>query len=268
MSAPMEIRRQAVEKKNQRKAAGVTALLFILGVIGCFFITAFTISNPPPGEQYVAVGFADLGDAEEASGDVESEVPSETIQEDVQSAESQSVSEESPAVDPIATQSASEMAVPTEPEPVEEKPEPVEPEPERTVSSALSNAFSSLTTSGGGGSQGASEQGAGNEGNETGKIDGKGLVSGDNGDWALEGGRRIGKPMLDEKPQQEGVIRVNIIVDKSGAVTSATFDRVNSTFSESHHVELAIRAAKTAKFTADPAKPVRRGYLNIRFELE
>ena len=160
------------------------------------------------------------------------------------------------------------MAVPTEPEPVEEKPEPVEPEPERTVSSALSNAFSSLTTSGGGGSQGASEQGAGNEGNETGKIDGKGLVSGDNGDWALEGGRRIGKPMLDEKPQQEGVIRVNIIVDKSGAVTSATFDRVNSTFSESHHVELAIRAAKTAKFTADPAKPVRRGYLNIRFELE
>ena len=268
MSAPMEIRRQAVEKKNQRKAAGVTALLFIVGVIGCFFITAFTISNPPPGEQYVAVGFADLGDAEEASGDVESEVPSETIQEAVESSESQSVSEESSAVDPIATQSASEMAVPTEPEPVEEKPEPVEPEPERTVSSALSNAFSSLAASGGGGSQGANEQGAGNEGNETGKIDGKGVVSGDNGDSVLEGGRQIGKPVLDEKPQQEGVIRVNIIVDKSGAVTSARFDVLNSTLTDSHHIALAIRAAKTARFTANPAMPARTGYLNIRFELE
>lgn len=264
----MEIRRQAVEKKNQQRAAGVTVLLFILGVVGCFFITAFTISNPPPGEQYVAVGFADLGDSVEASGDVESEVPSETVEESVQPAESQAVSQEAPAVDPIVTQAASEVSVPTEPAPVEKKPEPVEPEPERTVSSALSNAFSSLTASGGGGSQGANEQGAGNEGNETGKIDGKGVVSGDNGDWSLEGGSRIGKPMLDEKPQQEGVIRVNIIVDKSGVVTSATFDGLNSTITESHHVALAIRAAKTAKFTANPAMPARTGYLNIRFELE
>ena len=269
MSAAMEIRRLLVEKKNQRRAAGVTALLFILGIICCFFITAFTISNPPPGEQYVAVGFASLGESESASGEVESEIPSETIEESVQSADARAVSEESPAEDPVVTQVNSEVSIPVTPVPVEKKAEPVESEPEQTVTSALSNALSALPSSGGGGSQGASDLGAGNEGVESGKIDGKGVVSGDDGDWALEGGgNRIGKPVLDEKPQLEGVIRVNIIVDKSGSVISASVDLVNSTFSESHHVDLAIRAAKTAKFTANPAKPARKGYLNIRFELE
>ena len=139
----------------------------------------------------------------------------------------------------------------------------------RLWAATSSNALSSLPSSGGGGSEGKSDEGVGNEGSETGKIDGKGVVSGDDGDWALEGGgSRIGKPILDEKPHKEGVIRVNIIVDKSGAVISATFDRLNSSFSESYHVDLAIRAAKTAKFTANAAKPARKGYLNIHFELE
>ena len=31
-----------------------------------FYLTAFTIPDPPPGEQYVAVGIADLGDVEDA----------------------------------------------------------------------------------------------------------------------------------------------------------------------------------------------------------
>lgn len=267
MSGLLETRRKALEKKNQRQAAAVTALLFLLGVAGCFFITAFTISNPPPGEQFVAVGFASLGESERASGDAESEAPSEVVEEAVQPTESESISQESPAETPIITQSMSEVSVPTEPISADKKPEPEEPE--RTVTSALSNALSSLPSSGGGGSSGESDQGVGNEGAETGKIDGKGVVSGDDGDWALEGGgNRIGKPVLDEKPQQEGVIRVNIIVDKSGAVVSATFDRLNSTFAESYHVELAIRAAKTATFTANAAKPARKGYLNIHFELE
>ena len=53
-------------------------------VVACFFLVTFTKSIPPPGEQYVAVGFADLGDVENAAGDVESEVPSETVEEVVQ----------------------------------------------------------------------------------------------------------------------------------------------------------------------------------------
>ena len=94
MEAPMEIRRLEVEKRNQKTAAGVAAFLFLGVLVACFFITAFTISNPPPGQQFVAVGFADLGDVEQASGDVDSEAPSEIVEDAVEEAVAESIPEE------------------------------------------------------------------------------------------------------------------------------------------------------------------------------
>ena len=173
---------------------------------------------------------------------------------------------ESTTAEEVVTQESSEVAVPSQPDPVKE-PEP-KPDPEPTVSSALSNRLNALASSGGGGSQGESQEGSGNEGKDDGRIDGRGVVSGDNGDWSLEGGERIGKPMLDENPRIEGVVRVDIIVDKAGNVTSAIYDGKHSTISDSEHIELALRAARTAKFTPNQAMPLRPGYLNIRFELE
>lgn len=262
----MESRRLQVEKRNRQKAGVATMLLFAAVMLICFFLTAFTISIPPPGEQFVAVGFADLGDSEEAAGITESEAPSETIQEAIQPETAQSEQMEVPTAEQVATQSQSELAVPASPEPVEEP--LIESETQQSVSSALSNALSSLSTSGGGGSEGSAKNGTGNEGDAEGRIDGKGVVSGDNGDWELDGGTRIGKPFLDEDPRISGVIRVKIIVDKSGAVTEATYDPLHSTISDSEHIQMAIRAAKTAKFTANSALPRRAGFLNIRFELE
>ena len=266
MNAGMELRRLEVEKSNRRKAGVLTSVIFIAVLILCFFLTAFTMSIPTPGEQFVAVGFADLGDTEQASGDNESETPSETVQEAVQPETAASEIVESTTAEEVVTQESSEVAVPSQPDPVKE-PEP-KPEPEPTVSSALSNRLNALASSGGGGSQGESQEGSGNEGKDDGRIDGRGVVSGDNGDWSLEGGERIGKPMLDENPRIEGVVRVDIIVDKAGNVTSAIYDGKHSTISDSEHIELALRAARTAKFTPNQAMPLRPGYLNIRFELE
>lgn len=262
----MESRRLQVEKRNRQKAGAATMLLFAAVMLVCFFLTAFTISIPPPGEQYVAVGFADLGDSEEASGTTESEAPSESIQEAIQPETAQSQQAEVPTAEQVATQAQSELTVNSTPEPVEEP--IVETETQPLVSSALSNALSSLSKSGGGGSEGTASSGVGNEGDDDGRIDGKGVVSGDNGDWALVGGERIGKPFLDEDPRISGVIRIKIIVDKAGDVTGATYDPVHSTISDSEHIQMAIRAAKTAKFTSNSTMPVRTGYLNIRFELE
>ena len=266
MNAGMELRRLEVEKSNRRKAGLLTSVIFIAVLILCFFLTAFTISIPSPGEQYVAVGFADLGDTEEASGDTESEAPSEIVQEAVQPETASTETVESTNAEEVVTQASSEVSAPSQPDPVKE-PEP-EPDPEPTVSSALANAFNTLASSGGGGSEGESETGTGNEGKDDGRIDGRGVVSGDNGDWSLEGGERIGKPMLDENPRIEGVVRVDIIVDKAGNVTSAIYDGKYSTISDSEHIALALRAAKTAKFTPNQTMPLRRGFLNIRFELE
>ena len=143
-----------------------------------------------------------------------------------------------------------------------------EPEPERTVDSRLSNAFSALAQSGGGGSEGASEQGTGNEGAEDAKIDGRGVVSGDDGDFDLDGGSIIGRPIQNETPRKEGVVRVKILVDKYGKVTSATYDGAGSNTADSELIEMACRAARTTTWTENLARPIRSGFVTIRFELE
>ena len=149
MRAILEKRRQEGEKKDRIKAAILAFFSFVGVVLACFFLVAFTKTIPPPGEQFVAVGFADIGDVAEAAGEVESEVPSETVEEVVQPEVSQSEPVESAVGEEVVTQEQSDVSVTTSPEPVTE-PDP-EPEPERTVDSRLSNAFSALAQRGGGG---------------------------------------------------------------------------------------------------------------------
>lgn len=266
MQATLEKRRQEGEKKDRVKAALLAFISFVGVVVACFFLVAFTKSIPPPGEQFVAVGFADVGDVSEASGDVESEVPSEIVEEVVQEEVSQSEPTEAAVAEEVVTQTESEVSVPTAPDPVEQPVE--EPEPERQVNSQLSNAFSALAQSGGGGSEGGSETGIGNEGAEDAKIDGRGVVSGDEGDFDLDGGSIIGRPIQEETPHEEGVVRVKILVDKYGKVTSATYDGAGSNTADTELIEMACRAARTTTWTENLARPVRSGYVTIRFELE
>jgi len=266
MQAALEQRRREIEKKDRIKAGALAFLSFSGVVVACFFLVAFTKSIPPPGEQYVAVGFADLGDVENAAGDVESEVPSETVEEVVQPEIAQSDAIATPAEEEVVTQSESEVAVPSNPDPVESS-EP-EPEPERQVNPLLTNALSSLSQSGGGGSEGESDAGAGNEGTDEAKIDGRGVVSGDDGDNVLDGGKIIGRPIQKETPHEEGVVRVKILVDKYGKVTSATYDSDGSNTADTELIAMACRAAKTSTWTENLAKPVRSGFVTIRFELE
>jgi hypothetical protein len=43
---------------------------------------------------------------------------------------------------------------------------------------------------------------------------------------------------------------------------------LKSTLTDSYHKELALKAARDAKFTTSTTRPVRAGYITIRFELE
>ena len=261
--------RVSLEKRNQRQAAALSGLLFVGVLVLCFFLTAFTVQDPPPGEQFVAVGFADLGTTEDAGGDTDTETPSEVVQEAVEEAVASSEPEPvvQEAAEEVATQESSEVAVNVKPDP---DPEP-EPEPEPVREHRAAHLFQNLgnPSAGGGGSQGSTE-GTGNEGEEAGKIDGRGVVSGDFGDAMLNGGTMIGEPRLAEKPQEQGTVRVNIVVDAAGKVIQASPDYQSAvtTLTDSYHVNLAMRAAKTALFDSDPMKPRRSGYITIRFDLE
>ena len=225
----------------------------------CFF-TAFTIQDPPPGEQFVAVGFADLGDVDDAGGETETEMPSEVVEEVVEETESVKSVVEPVVTEEIVTEESSEMSVSIAEE-VEEV--PIE-EPVRT--SAGANLISAFASSGGGGSEGDSE-GVGNQGAEDGKIEGSGVVTGDFGSASLNGGSLVNPPRLTEKPKRDGVVRMKIIVDSSGKVVTAEYDAKNSAFADSEHIKLAKRAALTATFTSSTS-PRRSGYIDIRFELE
>ena len=149
-------------------------------------------------------------------------------------------------------------------------PEPeFEPEPVREDRTAHLFRNSDNPSTGGGGSQGAT-QGTGNEGEEAGKIEGRGVVSGDVGEGLVGGGSMLGDPRLDEKPQEAGTVRIRIQVDAAGKVISASpvYESILTTLTDSYHVKLAQRAAMTARFEGNATQNRRLGYITITFDLE
>ena len=80
----------------------------------------------------------------------------------------------------------------------------------------------------------------------------------------------LGEPVLDEQPKEEGSVRIKIVVDAFGNVTSAiaVYQSALTTLTDSKHIELAKRAAQTAKFEPNSLHPRRTGYITIRFDLE
>jgi len=84
----------------------------------------------------------------------------------------------------------------------------------------------------------------------------------------LDGGKMIGKPNLSGKPEAEGVVRMKVYVDKNGTVTEAKYDPEFSTTSNNRLVELARKAALTAKFESHPIKPTRIGWIEFNFKLQ
>ena len=85
----------------------------------------------------------------------------------------------------------------------------------------------------------------------------------------------IHQPTLHRRPTGEGLVRVQVHVDKSGKVTEAKFDPENSTFSPQNSttdndqlVQLAEEAALTATFESHPLKQTRIGWVQFNFVLE
>lgn len=257
------------ERRERRRAAVLSTVTYAVIVVACLFLVAFQEVTPPPGEQFVAVGVADFGNVEEAGGERETETPSERVEEVIEQEVSESTVEEVAPVEAVVTEEASEVDVPTQEEVVEEVTEVEDPDPEPEISQDLSNALSQMfNNSGGGGSEGQ-QQGVGNSGAEDGKIEGAGVVSGEDiQGQLLDGGQMIGKPTLDRKPTAEGIVRMKVYVDKTGKVTEARFDPENSTTSNNQLVQLATEAALTATFESHPIKPTRLGWIQFNFELQ
>lgn len=260
--------RAEIEKKDRRLAAVLSGLIFAVIVVLCFFLVAFTIQDPPPGEQFVAVGMADFGQDMVAGGDNETEVPSEEVQEVVEEESAQTEQTQVTQAEEIVTQESSDVSVPTgnNPNP-QEKPEPIEEE--QQVSSGLGNILDQINnTSGGGGSDGENE-GTGNEGDPEGNIDGMGVVQGDGVGYSLAGRGMLGRPKISEDPTEEGVVVLVIYVNRQGKVVRTSRNYPKSTTSSNYLFKLAETAALTANFSVKTDAPAeQKGEMTFRFKLK
>jgi TonB family protein len=106
---------------------------------------------------------------------------------------------------------------------------------------------------------------------ENGSVNRKGLFNcgGGNGEWALTGRIMTAAPSLDEKPQEEGKVFVDIIVDKNGRVVSATVNEAKSSTSaigKAKLYELATKAAKSARFSSINDTMHQKGSITLFFK--
>lgn len=255
-----------VHSKDSRLALLVAVLLHVGIMVVLIFFMSFQYPDPPLGDLSVSVSFADIGEDEMAAGETESEVPSEKVEEVVE--KNEAVDTPEPPVskpDPVLTQTASSVSA----EDAAETTKEISPvKEEKKVDEKLDKLFDAFHKSGGGGSDGVGE-GVGNEGTESGKIEGSGVFDGGDITGGISGRDMLGKPVVSEKPTEEGRVVIIIHVNRMGEVTEAKSDFKNSNTSSGYLHNLAIAAAKKATFAQRPTAPQTEiGSFTFNFKLK
>ncbi|KAF2516920.1 energy transducer TonB [Flavobacterium salilacus subsp. salilacus] len=240
-------------KEKRRKAFAITAGIFAILLFLCF-ILGLTYMDPPP-ENGIAINF---GTTDMGMGDIQ---PTEPIQSAPQPAES-TPSDPTPAVDDVLTQDIDDTPVITKEKPKEQKKpkeEPVKPKPEpaptpsKTTTDALSSILNGPKSDGKAtGGQGNSNQ-AGDEGRVDGTLggsygNGSGSKGTGNGKYNLAGRKALALPNPKYTCNEQGVVVVQIAVDKSGKVISATPGARGTTNTAKCLQDQAKAAAMNAKF--------------------
>ncbi|NND94198.1 MAG: TonB family protein [Flavobacteriales bacterium] len=256
---------ELIQDRDKRTGLIVTVVFHVLVLILFMFI-GLTQPDPLPEPEGAMI---ELGWTDSGSGDTESQVvsevdqieevaPTETVQEESVVEEEEVVTqEESPVSTPESTQETVQESTP-EPEP--------DPQPSQELQDAMSNVFNTPT---GSGSEGEDEDGPGNTGSPDGSPAGKGVMGGSGNSWELAGRGYEGGAVVTEKPKEEGKVVLNIWVGRDGRVTRTSLNLGASNTTSQHLVSLAEKAAKKARFNADPASAVeQKGKMTFIFKLQ
>lgn len=117
------------------------------------------------------------------------------------------------------------------------------------------------------GNQGGQGGSGGGTGGGIGTGSGKGAGNGIS--FNIEGRTPFSLPNPEYKSQSEGIVVVEVIVDKEGRVTQATPGQRGTTTTDSRLWEAAQTAAKQAKFDRKPDAPAfQKGTITYRFRLQ
>jgi periplasmic protein TonB len=253
-----------VFKNPKKRKALLGALFFHLVLLLLFMFYGLKEPNPPFEEPMVEISMADFGFDDAGSGEVNAE-QAETEDTPVTQPITQPTTTAQPE-QPVETQTQeSEHAVPEskeEAEPVkEEKPERT-PDPTKLFPS---NTQSSESGQGGDGD----DDKPGNKGSQDGKEGQEGTAGGSGFGFSLAGRSMVNRPQI-QQVQEEGVVVLDIWVNRQGVVT-----RTNRNFRESNTTSdklftLAEQAIKDKKiFDADPNGPIEaKGTIRFPFILK
>lgn len=239
-----------------RRGAIVATVIYVVVIVLALWLTR--CDTAPPSEEELSQGsiLISFGNSDEGSGEAtveEKQIVQESIPEEVVE----------PAIEPMPTDDTSEVEQLT---PIEETPpdEEVVETPREVNRRALFPGMTQESSE----SKGDDSAAKGVVGTEAGKESNESMLGGGlSGDFNLAGRSLMGSlpvPQYDE--QQEGRVVINIIVDESGRVSSASVRLNSSTTNNSTLINAAREAALKARFSPSEAV-VQSGTITYIFRL-
>ena len=233
------------EKKDKGIAAAGTIVVHALALL-VLFLMAFKTPLPLPGEEGVEV---DLGMMNQGMGNIQPEKPAIPVA-------SQPVQQPSKSKEDIVTQNDEEAPALEKPKTTKTKQnKPVE-EPKPTVNQRAM--YKGNNNPQAGGSEGITGQ-PGDQGNPNGlagikKYDGQGGKGNGTG-YSLggRGAKSLHRPNDDFS--EEGIVVVDIWVNRSGQVTRAEVSNKGTTLINNDMRQKAVQAALRSTFASDPDAP-------------
>lgn len=233
------------EKKDKGIAIAGTIIVHALAVL-VLFLMAFKTPLPLPGEEGVEV---DLGMMDQGMGNLQPETPA--IPMTAQPEQQQSKNEED-----FVTQNDEEAPAIEKPKTTKTKQEQPSEQPKPTVNQKA--LFKGSNNPQAGGSEGVTGQ-PGDQGNPNGlagikQYDGQGGKGNGTGyDLGGRGAKSLHRPSDDFS--EEGIVVVDIWVNRTGQVTRAEVARKGTTLINNDMRQKAIQAALRSTFASDPNAP-------------
>lgn len=265
-----------LKTKEERKSFTITVVIHVVILI-LLFLFGLKYFDPPI-EQGIAVNFGttDFGSGENQPVEQIQTSPSQTPQQTETTPEpvvEEEVVTQENEVAPVVQKEEKPKPVttPKKEEPKEET--KVDPKPDQSTTDALSSILNAPKQEGTAQSGEGDDTKAGDKGSPDGDPNasnyygiGKGL-DGD-GNYLLGGRKALVKKVIVQECNQEGVVVVDIDVDRDGNVIKAIPGVRGTTNNSKCLLDPARQAALQTKFNSDPKAPARQlGRIIYRFSL-
>jgi colicin import membrane protein len=261
-----------MQKQTYTSPAIILTIIIHSLILALFLLYKFHTPTPLPTEQGILVNFGDMdqgsGDQEPLYEQADKIAQPEAVKEEDDKESLTQNNEEAPAIDEKKTDKKKKDKKPVDKTVVKTAEDDSKQTEHKVNPMALYRGKGNAASSGEG-----IAGGSGNQGQPNGVANAKNYVGGGNGNsgisFTLEGREPQSLPKPSYNSQTEGIVVVEITVDKEGKVTKANAGVKGSTTLENSLVEAAERAAMQSSFKRSPNAPAyQKGIIRYHFRLQ